>query len=65
MVAHASNDLSEGVVHDLDEDPEASLELVLLEDLQHEVILGTHVHQGHFIVHQLLLPLIFEVLDKF
>lgn len=65
VVAHASNDLSQGVVHDFDEDPQASLELVLLVNPQHKVIVHAHVHQRHFVVHQLLLTVVLEVLDKF
>jgi hypothetical protein len=36
----------------------------LFEDFQHEVVPFTHVHQRDLVVHQLLLSLIFEVLNE-
>lgn len=54
----------QGVVHDLNEDPQTALELVLLVDAQDEVIFAAHVHQGHLIDHQLLFALILQILDE-
>ena len=49
--AHSSNNWCQGLVHDLDEDPQAPLVIILVVDSQHEVILLAHIHQGDLVVH--------------
>ena len=58
LCAHSGDNRSQGVVHDLDEDPEAALVVILVVNGQHEVIFLTHVHQGNLVDHELFLTLI-------
>ena len=63
-IAHLSNYGRECIVHDLQEDPQAALVLVLVEDLQHEVVARAHIHQRNLVHHQLLLTLVLQVLNE-
>ena len=58
LCAHPGDNRSQGVVHDLDKDPEAALVVILVVNGQDEVILLTHVHQGNLVDHELFLSLI-------
>lgn len=50
------------IVHNLNENPQTALELILLVDAQYKVIVATHVHKGNLIDHQLFLTLILQIL---
>ena len=63
--AHASDKRSQGLVHDFYEDPQAPLVIILVVDGEHEVIILAHIHQGNLVDHELLLALIFQILNKF
>ena len=62
---HACYQRRQSIVHDLDEDPETTLELIGVKDLQYNMVLLAHVHETHLIVHELVLSLILQVLDEF
>ena len=63
--AHTLNEFGQSSsVHDITDDPEASLKLILIVDVQNKVGALAHVHQCDFIEHQLSLTLVFEVLNK-
>ena len=63
-IAHLGDNRRESVVHDLQEDPQAALVLILVEDFEDEVVACAHVHQRYLVHHELLLTLVLQVLDE-
>lgn len=62
--AHSGDDGRQGIIHDFNKDPKTAFVLILVVNGQYEVILGAHVHQSHLVVHELLLSIVFQILDE-